>query len=313
MYNAGKNLLSETIHSNQEKLNTVDKKIDTFINKQEQNEVSSIYGQTAADFIPEKLNQSMETTQENDLSSVDYKKSLNRVLSEDSEIDITRIVDPSIASIGLQEFIPATKIKGMEDFVFESDHYKYYSNTTDFPIKMEMQKEFSIPENLHLYSYEKGNVSEFIKPRRSKLTDVFSHFLMDGASILPPLALNILPGDKVLDACAAPGGKSLLMLQSLNPSIVVCNDLQESRVNRIKSIMKQYFYDFDSKWNKKRCLITQQDAKTIDEYEEYDKILVDVPCTTDRHSLIENDNNIFKPTRSKERLCLPENQASILR
>lgn len=39
---------------------------------------------------------------------------------------------------------------------------------------------------------------------------------------------------------------------------------------------------------------------------------MDVPCTTDRHSLKENDNNIFKPSRVKERLKLPELQSELL-
>jgi 16S rRNA C967 or C1407 C5-methylase (RsmB/RsmF family) len=39
---------------------------------------------------------------------------------------------------------------------------------------------------------------------------------------------------------------------------------------------------------------------------------VDVPCTTDRHSVVENDNNIFKPSRVKERLKLPELQCELL-
>jgi 16S rRNA C967 or C1407 C5-methylase (RsmB/RsmF family) len=40
--------------------------------------------------------------------------------------------------------------------------------------------------------------------------------------------------------------------------------------------------------------------------------LVDVPCTTDRHVLHEDDNNIFKGTRIKERLRLPELQTELL-
>jgi 16S rRNA C967 or C1407 C5-methylase (RsmB/RsmF family) len=55
-----------------------------------------------------------------------------------------------------------------------------------------------------------------------------------------------------------------------------------------------------------------QDARITSEYASYDKVLVDVPCTTDRHALNENDNNIFKPTRIKERLRMPELQSQIL-
>lgn len=43
------------------------------------------------------------------------------------------------------------------------------------------------------------------------------------------------------------------------------------------------------------------------------QILVDVPCTTDRHCLHDNENNIFKPGRTKERLQIPELQAGLLR
>ena len=41
---------------------------------------------------------------------------------------------------------------------------------------------------------------------------------MDAASLLPVLALNLEPKDTVLDLCAAPGGKSLAILQTLYPS-----------------------------------------------------------------------------------------------
>lgn len=42
---------------------------------------------------------------------------------------------------------------------------------------------------------------------------------MDGGSLLPVLALGVNPGDRVLDMCAAPGGKSLLILQTLFPGL----------------------------------------------------------------------------------------------
>lgn len=37
-----------------------------------------------------------------------------------------------------------------------------------------------------------------------------------------------------------------------------------------------------------------------------------MPCTTDRHSVTEDDNNIFRSDRIKERLRLPELQSEIL-
>lgn len=43
---------------------------------------------------------------------------------------------------------------------------------------------------------------------------LLSYYLMDAASLLPVLALNVQPDDFVLDLCAAPGGKTLALLQT---------------------------------------------------------------------------------------------------
>ena len=61
--------------------------------------------------------------------------------------------------------MPANKIKGMEDWIPESDHYKYYSTHTDFPLKFELETEFCYPDNLKLYTYEIRNGSEFNAPK----------------------------------------------------------------------------------------------------------------------------------------------------
>lgn len=126
------------------------------------------------------------------------------------------------------------------------------------------------------------------------------------------MLLDVKLGDRVLDACAAPGGKSLLVLQTLHPNKLVCNDVMESRVNRIRKVMNEYLFDYHERWEGQILFVNQCDARNLDEYGTYDKILVDVPCTTDRHSLVEDDNNIFKPTRIKERLRIPELQSGIL-
>lgn len=223
-----------------------------------------------------------------------------------------RIVDSSYGTAGLYEFIPATKLKGMEDWVFESDHYKYYkAEDSEFPIDIETEGELTIPEHLHLYTFEMGNISMFPRAKRC-VTGVSSHFHMDGGSILPALFLDVQPGNRVLDACAAPGGKSMLMLQTMYPNVLVSNDMSQSRVKRIKGLFGEFLIDFERDWLNKRCFVTECDARALDDYGQYDKVLVDVPCTTDRHSIHQDENNLFKPSRVKERLKLPEVQADIL-
>lgn len=43
------------------------------------------------------------------------------------------------------------------------------------------------------------------------------YYLLNAASLLPVLALQVRDGEKVLDLCSAPGGKALAMMQCATP------------------------------------------------------------------------------------------------
>lgn len=262
-------------HSNINDFNNpnLDDKITNVLEKTKTSEIKSIYQQHAEEGL-EKLLLEKTANKSRVIETdavVNYKKSLEKTLEEDSDFDYNRMISAEIGANGLQEFIPATKLKGMEDYVTESEHYQYYSTTVDFPLKFEVENDFKFPATLNLYAYPKSDISRFSRPKRDN-TNTFNHFLMDGASILPPLMLNLQAGDRVFDACAAPGGKSLLMLQTMLPDVVVCNDMMKSRTNRIHSLFEQYLNDFEEKWLDSRCLITQQDARNCTELSTYDKV-----------------------------------------
>ncbi|XP_071879065.1 5-methylcytosine rRNA methyltransferase l(2)10685 [Bombus fervidus] len=235
-------------------------------------------------------------------------KSIDENLNE-VELDTNRIVNSSVDLAILQEYIPATKIKGSDGWVLESDYYKFYDKANDFQINVEKEFVLPFPEYLYIYAFERENYSRFPNPKKGS-TGVSDYYLFDGGSILPVLALDIQFNDIVLDMCAAPGGKALTILQTLMPRVLVANDVTESRIKRLKNVMNQYVSNMCEKEN--TLTITQQDARAIDENGTYNKILVDVPCTTDRHILHSDDNNIFKPSRIKERLKMPEVQSEIL-
>ena len=152
--------------------------------------------------------------------------------------------------------------------------------------------------------------SRFPNPKKGS-TGVSDYYLFDGGSILPVLALDIQFNDMVLDMCAAPGGKALTILQTLMPRVLVANDVTESRIKRLKNVMNQYVSNMCEKEN---TLIINNNKmlEQLMRMVQYNKILVDVPCTTDRHILHSDDNNIFKPSRIKERLKMPEVQSEIL-
>ncbi len=52
--------------------------------------------------------------------------------------------------------------------------------------------------------------------------------------------MNIQKDDRILDLCAAPGGKTLAMLQTMNPAHITCRDISISRLDRLKRMLRSY-------------------------------------------------------------------------
>lgn len=86
--------------------------------------------------------------------------------------------------------------------------------------------------------------------------------------------LNPQSGDKILDICAAPGGKTSAMAEIMRDcgEILAC-DIHEHRVELINEIASRLSLS---------CIkATTMDATYYDEelYEQFDKVLADVPCS----------------------------------
>lgn len=103
-------------------------------------------------------------------------------------------------------------------------------------------------------------------------------YFIDPASVYAVLALGIKPGDKVLDACSAPGGKALTIMRILSgEGFLQCNERSTQRLRRLKQNMLQFglyenvgFSQYDSGEPDRTGVL-------------YDKIIVDAPCSSERH------------------------------
>ena len=114
------------------------------------------------------------------------------------------------------------------------------------------------------------------------------YYAMDMASLYPVLALGVCASDTVLDMCAAPGGKAFAMLQLLSwegGAALAMNDASSSRVKRLQQVVRQCM----GRGVKYSVRVTRQRGELLGEMEpnEYDRILVDAPCSSDRHNIRE--------------------------
>lgn len=124
---------------------------------------------------------------------------------------------------------------------------------------------------------------ESCQPERNQ-DDLLDIYIMDPASVMVARALDVQSGDRVLDMCAAPGGKSLVMIEALQKEgEIFCNDLSPERRERLKKVIQQYV----PRSLRDRVWVTGKDGVQfgLKEPESFDRILLDAPCSGERHIL----------------------------
>ncbi|XP_023283898.1 5-methylcytosine rRNA methyltransferase NSUN4 isoform X2 [Seriola lalandi dorsalis] len=213
--------------------------------------------------------------------------------------------------------------KGCRDFINDADteaqpclEQVSEEESSDVPVKKPDSdgQQLSPPQlspNIKCVVFPRGDITRF-KPARPDTYRLLGYYLLDAASVLPCLALNVQEGHNVLDLCAAPGGKTLALLQTQAIRFLCVNDTSVSRTLRLRKVLQSYVpKEFLTDEN---IRITSFDGTRWGDIERnsFDRVLVDVPCTTDRHSLTEDDNNIFSKTRTGERRKLPQVQLALL-
>ncbi len=141
--------------------------------------------------------------------------------------------------------------------VFNKDTFE------NFVLSNETEILFSVDE---VYTLSNGNILTTEHFKNGNIV------IQDASSYLAVKNLDISDNDIVLDACSAPGGKSLAILQTFNPKLLVATDIHEHKIEMLNDLKKKYNYEnFEIKLN---------DATEIEKLnQQFDKILLDVPCS----------------------------------
>ncbi|KAJ8315741.1 hypothetical protein KUTeg_007891 [Tegillarca granosa] len=141
---------------------------------------------------------------------------------------------------GLYDFVPVKKTyTNKEKFQMEEIQSSVY-RSSDFEVQTVKSLIHSWPyDNLKVFTYDPGNIESFASPKKGE-NGLYEYYLMDAASILPVIALDLEVNDRVLDLCSAPGGKALTIFQTLITDDIACNDKSVARLKRVESIIDSY-------------------------------------------------------------------------
>ena len=100
------------------------------------------------------------------------------------------------------------------------------------------------------------------------------YYIQEPSAMLPAALLPVEPGDRVLDLCAAPGGKTTELGAKLKgKGLLVSNDISASRAKALVKNVELFGI-------KNAVVVSEAPEKLAERFEGYfDKILVDAPCS----------------------------------
>ena len=115
---------------------------------------------------------------------------------------------------------------------------------------------------------------EVDRPGKSPLHESGAYYLQEPSAMSVVPHLDIKEGDKVLDMCAAPGGKSTYILSKLNDTgLLVSNEINSTIIIALGENLERF--------GARNCIITNTDSnnlrKVFTGY--FDKIVIDAPCS----------------------------------
>ena len=163
------------------------------------------------------------------------------------------------------------------------------------------------PTQLQCFVSELPGATGRIFPRCGGLGPTSPYWLMSAASILPVLALGARPGDRVLDLCASPGGKSYALAQHADRLSLLSNDLNRSE--ELERALAAHVPDAGiAVTSEASGWLRDPDPTALQEFVGerwglrqgregathalFDRVMLDVPCSTDKHLLVSTDATV---------------------
>jgi len=115
---------------------------------------------------------------------------------------------------------------------------------------------------------------ETVQPAKHPYYFAGLYYLQEPSAMTPADRLPIEPGDRVLDVCAAPGGKATELGARLKgQGVLVANDISNSRAKGLLKNLELFGIS-------NMLVLSEEPGKLTGFFREYfDKILIDAPCS----------------------------------
>ena len=127
-----------------------------------------------------------------------------------------------------------------------------------------------------------------------------SSLIFDPVSIVPCLALDPKPNDRILDMCAAPGTKTyIISFMTNNKASITANDIDSRRILRLTANAKKYGI---------KCSILNQSGRTLEG--NFNKILIDAPCSGE--GMVNKKDKLFRHWSERRIKFLSKKQKKLI-
>lgn len=158
---------------------------------------------------------------------------------------------------------------------------KYFNKTPELSVHFYGSDDEFEKFQQHLQNSDiKFSLSKFF-PKVIKINDTYNfrsdkffkegkYYIQDESTLLPVELLDIAEGEKILDLCAAPGGKTF-NIASKTKDLIFANDIDENRLKLLK--------DNTQRLDVENLKILNKTITDFSPKNKFDKILIDAPCS----------------------------------
>ncbi|QNL97771.1 RsmB/NOP family class I SAM-dependent RNA methyltransferase [Treponema sp. Marseille-Q4132] len=107
-------------------------------------------------------------------------------------------------------------------------------------------------------------------------------YFLDAASVLAAFSLPLSGAHTLLDLCAAPGGKTLVLASLMEEdAMLVANERSRERCRRLKRVLENCLCE--TVFARVKASLCDGAKMCLDENARFDRILLDAPCSSERH------------------------------